>query len=113
MDDVSESRKPTQKEGINEQITDSQKSTEIDTVSENSIDSQQESKQTTDKNEKNNEKTNAFAKVFQICTNTDPHHFSSYDNLTKWLHRPVDASSLGVFRLLYGRVENISWPNNS
>nr|XP_014092739.1 vitamin K-dependent gamma-carboxylase [Bactrocera oleae] len=28
--------------------------------------------------------------------------FTIYTNFTNWLHRPVDASALGVFRMLYG-----------
>ncbi|KAI9588461.1 vitamin K-dependent gamma-carboxylase [Glossina fuscipes] len=34
----------------------------------------------------------------------EAYHFSTFTNFGKWLHRPVDASALGIFRILYGLI---------
>lgn len=54
------------------------------------------------------EKPNTFAILFELCTNNDVQHFTSYNHFTKWLHRPVDASALGVFRMMYGKLDDMS-----
>ncbi|XP_054732657.1 vitamin K-dependent gamma-carboxylase [Anastrepha obliqua] len=43
-----------------------------------------------------------FHDIFTTCTGYESNTFTSYANFTNWLHRPVDASALGVFRMLYG-----------
>lgn len=70
-----------------------------------------------DKNPKNNitektlkshrktQKSTRFSNVFKICTDYDLDNFTSFNSFTKWLHRPVDASALGVFRMLYGKYK--------
>ncbi|XP_039963538.1 vitamin K-dependent gamma-carboxylase [Bactrocera tryoni] len=40
--------------------------------------------------------------IFHSCTGYKLDNFTSYTSFTNWLHRPVDASALGVFRMLYG-----------
>ncbi|XP_065361786.1 vitamin K-dependent gamma-carboxylase [Calliphora vicina] len=57
---------------------------------------------TTQKTNIKPQKSTTFANVFKLCTDYDLQDFTSYNNWTKWLHRPVDASALGVFRMLYG-----------
>uniref|UniRef100_A0A0A1WX33 Vitamin K-dependent gamma-carboxylase n=1 Tax=Zeugodacus cucurbitae TaxID=28588 RepID=A0A0A1WX33_ZEUCU len=39
---------------------------------------------------------------FHLFTGYKIDHFNSYTNFTNWMHRPVDAAALGVFRMLYG-----------
>uniref|UniRef100_A0A1A9W7G3 HTTM-like domain-containing protein n=1 Tax=Glossina brevipalpis TaxID=37001 RepID=A0A1A9W7G3_9MUSC len=34
----------------------------------------------------------------------ESYNFSTFPNFTKWLHRPVDASALAIFRMLYGLI---------
>lgn len=48
---------------------------------------------------------NTFAKIFKLSTDHDLEHFTNYDKFTKWLHRPVDASALGLFRIFYGKIK--------
>ncbi|XP_075163676.1 gamma-glutamyl carboxylase [Haematobia irritans] len=54
---------------------------------------------TTDKLESSNK---SIGNLFQFVTDSKTDHFKSYDNFTRWLHRPVDAATLGIFRMLYG-----------
>ncbi|KAM7355077.1 gamma-glutamyl carboxylase isoform 2-T2 [Cochliomyia hominivorax] len=63
------------------------------------------SKETTVKTQKSYikpENSSAIANVFKYCTDYDLENFTCYNNFTKWLHRPADASALGVFRMFYG-----------
>lgn len=48
------------------------------------------------------ENTTTFANIFKYCTDYDLENFTNYRSFTQWLHRPADASALGVFRMLYG-----------
>ncbi|XP_059218437.1 vitamin K-dependent gamma-carboxylase [Stomoxys calcitrans] len=41
-------------------------------------------------------------KLFYTLTDNELENLTTYDNFTQWLHRPVDAATLGVFRMLYG-----------
>uniref|UniRef100_W8CAL1 Vitamin K-dependent gamma-carboxylase n=1 Tax=Ceratitis capitata TaxID=7213 RepID=W8CAL1_CERCA len=43
-----------------------------------------------------------FHDIFYTCTGYKVDTFTNYTHFTNWLHRPVDASALGVFRMLYG-----------
>ncbi|XP_037813377.1 vitamin K-dependent gamma-carboxylase [Lucilia sericata] len=61
-----------------------------------------ETTETTQKSLIKPQKTTTFAQLFKTCTDYDVEHFTSYNNFTKWLHRPADAAALGVFRMLYG-----------
>lgn len=55
----------------------------------------------------NSKTISTFAEAFKVCTDYDVKHFTSLSSFTKWLHRPVDASALGVFRMLYGKYKKL------
>ncbi|XP_017469542.1 PREDICTED: vitamin K-dependent gamma-carboxylase [Rhagoletis zephyria] len=69
----------------------------------------QKNKATDDGNANLNKKTAAtckgkckFHEAFTFFTGYEIDNFTSYASFTNWLHRPVDASAIGVFRMLYG-----------
>lgn len=53
---------------------------------------------------RNPEASCKLGNIFHSCTGYKLDNFTSYTNFTNWLHRPVDASALGVFRMLYGKT---------
>lgn len=46
----------------------------------------------------------AVERIFKYLTDFELETFQTYDNFTKWLQRPVDAATLGVFRMFYGKL---------
>lgn len=52
------------------------------------------------------DKLKEFIKIFG---GYEAYHFSTFTNFGKWLHRPVDASALGIFRMLYGTFYSYSF----
>lgn len=45
----------------------------------------------------------SIPKFFQAYTGHDPQCISSFDNFIKFMHKPTDAASLGVGRMLFGK----------
>ncbi|XP_011294794.3 vitamin K-dependent gamma-carboxylase [Musca domestica] len=44
----------------------------------------------------------AVERIFKYLTDYEVETFQTYGNFRKWLQRPVDAATLGVFRMFYG-----------
>lgn len=54
-----------------------------------------------------------FRDICHSCTGYKLATFTTYTNFTNWLHRPVDASALGIFRMLYGKAISLEIENQA
>lgn len=47
-----------------------------------------------------------FPKYYEEFTGYNIENISTFDNFVKWMHTPIDAAALGIFRLLFGKYIN-------